>query len=293
MTPDRLSVTLRALYLVALYQAAGATFFLRLMRARLVESAAGIRRLAFVSAVTGMVLAGLHQWLEAARLADEYRGMIDIDMLRLAWLSGNGAAHAAQIYGLAVLALALGSARSGVASGGTPHLPVAIVGAAIAALALTLTGHSRIHPQRGLFALLLAVHLLVVAFWFGALWPLLRVLRDETPPIAAQIVTRFSTLAGRLVPLILVAGLGMSWLLIAELSVLQRPYGRLLLTKLAGFLLLMPLAAWNKWRLTPALLSGSQRSTSALRRVLAIEYLLICGVLTATANLTAFYSPTE
>ena len=72
MTPDRLSVTLRALYLVALYQAAGAAFFLLLMHGRLGPSAAAIRRLAFASAVIGVVLAGLHQTLEAARMADEF-----------------------------------------------------------------------------------------------------------------------------------------------------------------------------------------------------------------------------
>jgi putative copper export protein len=177
--------------------------------------------------------------------------------------------------------------------GGAAGRRVAALGGAVAALALTLTGHSRIHPQRGLFALLLSVHLLIIAFWFGALWPLLRVLQHESTRAAAGIVARFSMLAGKLVPLILLAGLGMAWLLIDDLSVLRRPYGRLLLTKLVGYLLLLPLAAWNKWRLTPALQSGQIHPATTLRRIVVVEYMLICGVLAATANLTAFYSPQE
>ena len=109
-------------------------------------------------------------------------------MLRLAWLSGNGAAHAAQMLGLARWP----SHWLPLARGASAGLRVAALGGAVAALALTLTGHSRIHPQRGLFALLLSAHLLLVAFWFGALWPLLRVLRDESMRVAANIVARFS-----------------------------------------------------------------------------------------------------
>lgn len=289
MTPDQLSVTLRTLYLVALYQAAGAAFFLWLMRGRLGPSAAFIRRLAFTSAVAGALLAGLHQTIEATRLGDSFDALFDRQLLGLAWFSGNGAAHAAQILGLALLVF--GSTRRDDTTGNSTGLRVAAIGGAIAALGLLLTGHSRSHPQRELLAPLLAVHLLGVAFWFGGLWPLLRVLRDEPLPVAASIIARFSTLAGRLVPLILLAGVAMAWLLLDDLSVLQRPYGRLLAAKLAGFLLLMPLAAWNRWRLAPALLSGHRPAAGQLRRIILGEILLVCAVLTVTANLTAFYSP--
>jgi len=291
MTPDQLSVALRALSLVTLYQAAGAAFFLWLMHRQPLQSAPTIRRLALISAAIAIVLSGMHQTLEAARMADAYAGMADRDLLRLAWLSGNGAAHLAQMLGLALLVLALLTAGDGPSGSKGLHLSLAGTGGAIAALALLLTGHSRIHPQRALIAPLLGVHLLVVAFWFGSLWPLLRVLRDETPAIAAQVVARFSVLAGRLVPWILVAGLGMATLLVADLSVLQKPYGRLLLAKLAGFMLLMLLAAWNRWRLTPALLQGYLHSAMTLRRIIVLEYLLICAVFAATACLTALYSP--
>jgi putative copper export protein len=136
---------------------------------------------------------------------------------------------------------------------------------------------------------LLALHLLVVAFWFGALVPLAVVIRLEPRTTAAEVLKRFSVIAGWLVPLILVAGLTMAWLLTGSLSVLAKPYGELLLAKLAGFGLLMVLAAYNKWRLTPAF--EQARSESSLRRSMAAEYVLIVAVLSVTAVLTAFYSP--
>lgn len=286
MTPDGLSVALRALSLVALYQAAGAVFFLALMRGEVSRSAAGIRRLACASALLALPLVTVHETLEAARMADDFAGLIDRRMLWLAWFSGNGAAHVAQLAGLGVIAAALaGTATSG------GRLRLATVGAVLAALGLTLTGHSRTHPAHGLFALLLGVHLLVVAFWFGALWPLRQVLRAEPAAVAHRVLARFSLLAGRTVPLILLAGFGMAWLLVPDWSVLRRPYGELLLMKLAGYVLLLALAAWNRWRLTPRLQMNPATAVPALRRIIGAEFVLLCAVLTLTANLTALYSP--
>ena len=108
---------------------------------------------------------------------------------------------------------------------------------------------------------------------------------------ATRIVARFSALAGWSVPLILVAGVGMALMLVPDVEVLRQPYGLILLAKLCGFSLLMLLASFNKWRLTPALAAGEPQAGSRLRRVIALEYLLIVAVLALTANLTSFYSP--
>jgi putative copper resistance protein D len=79
--------------------------------------------------------------------------------------------------------------------------------------------------------------------------------------------------------------------LVPDLSVLRRPYGLLLLGKVCGFGLLMALAAFNKWRLTPELSAGVAKSLRAVRYSITAEFLLIVAVLGLTATLTAFYSP--
>ena len=89
-------------------------------------------------------------------------------------------------------------------------------------------------------------------------------------------------------PLILLAGIGLSALLLPGLATFKQPYGQLLLAKLAGFAVLMAMAALNKWRFGPACAAGN---TAAFERTVSVEYVLICVVLTATAIMTMFFSP--
>jgi putative copper export protein len=267
---------------VALFQAVGTSFFLAVFAPLLEHCADRIRRLARVAAAAGIVLILAHLALEPARLAGAFDGLWDHDLQRLAWQSGSGISQLLQAAGLLVILVAperaIG-ARPLWASGG----------GLIAVGAFLLTGHTSAHALRGLLAPLLALHLLVVAFWFGSLGPLVLVSRIESNARAVAILQRFSRLAGWLVPLILLAGLSMGWILAGSLSVLQRPYGELLLAKLAGFALLMLLAAGNRWRFVPTLLAGGEGLP--LRRAIAAEYGLMVAILATTAVLTAFFSP--
>jgi putative copper export protein len=52
----------------------------------------------------------------------------------------------------------------------------------------------------------------------------------------------------------------------------------------------MLLAALNKWRYGPAL-AGDDRARAAFQRTVAVEYVLICAVLMATAIMTTLFSP--
>jgi len=282
MPPDLLAVIVRALLFVTLFQAAGAAFFLALFAPRLDRSTERIRRLVRSAAAAGVVLILAHLALEPARLAGEFDGLWDRDLQRLAWDSGSGASQLLQAIGLIVI---LASPRI---PGGAGRLWAGGAGL-IAVGAFLLTGHTSAHALRGLLAPLLALHLLVVAFWFGSLGALVLVCRLEPPARAGAILHHFSRLAGWLVPLILLAGLSMGWILAGSTSVLQRPYGQLLLAKLAGFVLLMLLAAGNRWRLVPAFAAGA--SAAPLRRAMVAEYGLVVAILAITAVLTAYFSP--
>ena len=66
---------------------------------------------------------------------------------------------------------------------------------------------------------------------------------------------------------------------------------RLLLSGLAPRLVLMTLAAQNKWRLGPRLLEGDGSAVPRLQRTIKIEWLLIAVVLAATAVITSLYAP--
>ncbi len=94
-------------------------------------------------------------------------------------------------------------------------------------------------------------------------------------------------------PGLLLAGVVLALSLVRSLAVLSMPYGRLLLAKAGAFALLMVPAAINKWRLAPAIAAGDAQAVVSFRRSVAIEYVLIAGVLTLTAAMTTFFSPEE
>jgi putative copper export protein len=167
--------------------------------------------------------------------------------------------------------------------------PWASLGGAISLGAFVLSGHTSAHAERAILAPLLALHVLIIGFWFGSLAPLLLVVRLESRSMAAAVLLRFSRIAGWLVPLILLAGLAMAWILAGSIGVLRKPYGELLLAKFTGFGVLMLFAAYNRWKLTPALQQGA--SGTSLRRSIVAEYLLIVVVLSVTAVMTTFFSP--
>ena len=288
MSPDTLSVAVRSLSFVLLFQAVGATLFGAVFAAQLGVTRAAVRRLAGTTAVAGLVVITAHLALEATRMTGDFSGLTDLALQRVAWTTSNAAAHAMQALGLLLVAVSmLGRGDPARQDGGLPG----VLGAVTAVGGFLLTGHTSTHAARIVLAPLLALHLLVVAFWSGALLPLWLVVRREPQPAATAVLREFSALATWLVPLIAVAGVAMALLLAAGVPSLLEPYGALLLVKLGGFAVLMILAACNKWRWTPALATGAAAPRRALQHAVIAEFVLLAGVLAVTAVMTTFYSP--
>jgi len=282
--PDVISAILRALSFVLLFQAAGVAMFVAIFGRRLDSSRGAICRLGQVAAFAGIVFVAGHYALEAARMAGEMSGMWNPALQGMAWNSPGRAALICRLFGLLLIAVGLQGAS-------VRWTIVALGGALLATSAFTLTGHTVVNTYRGVLAGLLLIHLLVVAFWFGALWPLYIASLRETPARAADLVKRFTAVATWLVPVILLVGIAMALWLLPNLSAFSEPYGELLIAKVIGFALLMGLAAANKWRLGPALVQGAVQSGRWFRRSVAVEYVLIAAVLTITAVMTSFFSP--
>jgi putative copper export protein len=169
-----------------------------------------------------------------------------------------------------------------------------VIGTVIVMVAFVLVGHTATHPDRWVLGVSLLVHLLVVAFWFGALFPLYRLSMREPPAVAGRIVADFSAVAVWLVPAVLVAALILAVVLLPDLAALRTTtYGQLLIAKMVGFALLMLLASLNKFRYGPALQRGDRGAVGAFRRTVLTEYVLIAAILCVTATLTTFFSPDD
>ena len=282
MLADVISALVRALSFIALFQAAGIAIFIAIFGGQLELASAAVRRLGFVSAIAGIVLVSVHYLLEAARMAGALAGVLDLSLQQLVFDSPMSVAWGLRTAGLTLIAAAANSnART--------WTHVGVVGAALAVAGFLLVGHTSVHAHRLWLAMLLGLHLAIVAFWFGALAPLYLVSRKERAVVASEVVDNFSRIAGGWVPCILLAGALLTVALVDRWAVFAESYGLILLGKVAAFAALMGLAALNKYRYAPALATAA--GGAAFRRAVATEYLLICAVLAATAVMTTFFSP--
>ena len=282
--PDIASLVLRALSFVLLFQAAGVAIFIALFGRRLDRSQPAIRRLGQAAALAGVVAVAGHYALEAARMAGQMSGLWDPMLQTMMWHSASRAALLCRLLGLLLIAVGLHAASQ-------RRTILAIGGVVLTTGAFTLMGHTSVNSHRAVLATLLMIHLLIVAFWFGALGPLYLVSLKEPPARAFDLTQRFTAIATWLVPLILLAGATMAALLLPNVAALRAPYGRLLIAKFIGFVFLMGLAAANRWRFAPGLASATNPSERRFRQSLGAEYVLIAAILTVTAIMTSWFSP--
>lgn len=218
--------------------------------------------------------------LRGAALTGDAEGMTDPEMLGLLWDTPVGDVLMLRLAGLGLILIGL------VLPGRGRWL--APVGGVLALWSFAQIGHV---PDVGLIGvrLLLLLHLLGIAFWIGVLSPL-AYLAQHPPHLhrAAQLGHRFGQVAALIVPLLIVAGVLMAWLLLGDLSALVlTQYGQTLLLKLSAVALVLLLAAANKLRFVPAMRAGDQRAAAHLVRSVRVETWLILAVLMATAVLTS------
>ena len=273
--PDLAAVAVRAISIGLTLEAAGAAFFL--FGINLPLHGGDRARLARLTSVAA-VFTVLQQVVMPARLAGSFGGILDGSLQSFYLGTDAGAASVYRILGLLLILAGLAMNRRYVAIGG----------ALIACISFALMGHTVMHGDRWALAPLLLAHVTIVAFWFGSLRPLLwhRTAQELLNPLA-----RFSALAVRIVPLILVAGVGLAIMLLPSFDALLAPYGYMVVAKVIAFAALTSLAAVNRWRLTPRIRAGDAEAVSRFHNVAGAEWLLIWLVVVVTVVVTSFYSP--
>jgi copper transport protein len=176
---------------------------------------------------------------------------------------------------------------------------VGLTGALVAVASVLPTGHTRTYGPSWLVVGLDLVHAATAAVWFGGLVGLavhlVRARRSAADPVpAAAVVARFSTLAGALVGLLGLSGVGLAVIILGSFrAALGTDYGHALLVKLALVGVIALLAVWNRVHLVKAV----QRRTPPeaqwrrLRGAVLDEAALLVAVLAVTGLLT-MQSPT-
>lgn len=284
MSIDVTSALVRTLSFIAMFQACGAAMFIALFGSRLPQSAPSIRRLGFIAAIAGLALVAAHYALEAGRMAGSLSGVFDGNLQQLVFDSPLRSAADWRLAGLVMMAGAL--RREGKVAAA-----IALAGALCVAIAFTFVGHTADASRAAWLAIVLTLHLLAVAFWFGSLVPLILISRAESGQLASQVVASFTRMASIIVPGLFVFGLALTVALVDSWTVFGERYGLLLIGKVLGFAMLMALASLNKWRYGPAIARAP--AAARFQRVVAAEYVLICAVLLITAVMTTFFSPEQ
>jgi putative copper resistance protein D len=201
--------------------------------------------------------------------------------LLVAIYTGTGFGAALAITQVASAVLAVLSVTPIVLKG----LKLILSGVALAALALVGHAADGAGWLGALRLAVLALHLLAIGAWIGALPLLWRALsKAQTEPVA--MLARFGALGGVCVALVLATGVAaLAFMLAGAHGRLGPTYTQALLLKLAFVAGLLGLAAVNRFRLTPMMTRDPAKARTALQRSIVAEQVLALGALAAVALL--------
>ena len=167
---------------------------------------------------------------------------------------------------------------------------LAVAGAVALLASFAVNGHA---ASVDLVSTIVAfLHVAAAAWWFGALLFLHTACSFLASQALADLVRAFSQFALAIVINLIVAG---TLLVLTLVDFNHDPwfgdYAQVLSIKICFAAMVVGLAAYNKFRLTPLIAKGDAIATRALRRSIVLEITLIFAVLAATAFLTTFTSP--
>ncbi|RLJ40924.1 putative copper resistance protein D [Litoreibacter meonggei] len=230
-------------------------------------------------ACIGLVSALMSFFLQGAMLTGDASGLSDPEMLGLLWQTPSGTALMYRMAGLGLLIAGLFAGRIGLVGSAN--------GGVLAIWSFNHIGH--VAGQNALLLdLALMLHLLVAAFWIGILMPLRRLARSrETADVAASVGHRFGQIASVAVPILIVAGVYMGYVLVGSVSALfGAAYGQAIIIKLTLVGILLALAALNKLRFVPGLQAGDESAARKLAKAITFEWIIVLLILATTAVLT-------
>jgi putative copper export protein len=205
------------------------------------------------------------------------------ETLAAVFSSGTGAALFMQIAGATLL----------LTSGNEPFARgTRLASASLAVLSLAFNGHAAtVGPFEGLFVF---VHASAAAWWIGSLFVLRNACTKLNTHEIEGLLSRFSVLATQMIGGLVIAGLLLIYVLVDfETLPSLSPYEQNLAIKLALVGLVLGLATYNKFRLTPRLIAGDTAAKASLKKMIELELIVIAAVLIATAILTTYTSPHE
>ena len=279
-----LSICVKALVYASTLLAAGAALAVLFLKQIPEAEQRRLRKTAGVMAIAAAVLSLLRLPIRASFLmGGTWAGAMEPMMMNMVIQSPLGFAIVLRLIGLALVCAIMTPTRSGQIA--------AAFGSLLVAASFAMRGHALEEPRLAL-GLLITAHILGLAFWIGAFIPLHRLSAQYVPKTAGALAEEFGRKALWVVAGLMFAGLVTLVILTAgRLTLTGQAYSQFFAVKLALFSGVLGLAAWNKLRLTPALLQGAPEAGARMCFSLKLEAVLLVIILLATASLTTVSAP--
>lgn len=249
------------------------------VRRRLVRTLRWSALVAVLAAAAAVPLAGAYQ------LGTGVGGVFDLDALDPTLVQDDLRVLALQAAGLGIVSWAAGLERWSL---------LVDLNTALAVCSPALVGHTRAYEPTALLVVTDALHLSAGAIWLGGLVGLALTLPAVAgrPLDGAHLLSRFSTLAAGLLATLALAGVLLGWRIVGSWSRLfGETWGRLLLVKVGLVLVVVAIAAWNRYRLVPRVTDGvghdgRRAGIGLVRRAVVAEAAVLVAVLGVTGFLT-------
>ncbi|MGQ0463682.1 MAG: copper resistance CopC/CopD family protein [Sporichthyaceae bacterium] len=163
---------------------------------------------------------------------------------------------------------------------------LAVPAAAVALWTFSWAGHPAVGRYPALTMADDALHLAAVCVWLGGLVVLLARLLPGTPPDLADALRRWSPTAMAAVVVLVLTGSVQAWRELQSVwAFYETEYGRWVLAKVAGLILLVVLGNVGRVRVRRHAADGAAAHVRVLRRSVAAETAVAAAVLAATAVL--------
>lgn len=222
-----------------------------------------------------------------------FSGMFDTEMISFIWQSAVGDSLLWRLSAFTLLGFALffGNLNLCYERFSLKHAIFAFLYAAAIfsfAYSFTFVGHSA--DISSVARWLIGFHVVAMAWWIGALYPLWVSCKLLKPPELYKLMNLFGQIAVFMVGLLIACGIGLLFLFFANpLALFTTEYGQALLLKLIFVVCILLIAAYHKYHLVEEV--QEEANCHKLQKSIRNEMLIAVIILTITAVLSYFLGP--
>jgi putative copper resistance protein D len=248
-----------------------------------------LKRWQITIVTVGLIGAILHIPIEAGAMAESgLPGMIDPFMLDIIWQSVIGEQVSIRVPALIIALFAVCTWQASSNSTNVLNFIITLLALATLTYSFTLTGHS---AEKGLLIKsTFTFHLIAIASWVGALWPLYKSCQLLPLNTVKRLMEHFGQVAIIIIAVLLISGTNLLWQYLSSPSELfTSNYGQLIMLKLLLVSAMLLLGAWHKLHLVPKI--TQQYHIVTLKRSISVEMFIAICVLITTSVFTTLVGP--